>query len=619
MTLPSSLKRKEMVEEEKPIPGLPSSMRQKEKKQPKESKLKSILRTGFQPISGYLKKFTYPADILQMAGIGEALDPLFIDELRSIHEREGLDFDENEYRKKVAEAAKAFPTQSNIERGLEESTGLPLQAKTGLQKAFNLGGMAGGFQAGNLAQKGIAAVTAPVVSEIAQSAGVPEPIAELLGLTSGGSAASNKLAAKLGEKALSSEQQALRQVAEKHNLPTYAGMEVETPKISPVVSAQKQEKLAKELAEKSEKAIDEVITKQLPLNEVEKLGINPESVYERSYKRMDETAKEVDKQISSGEKQPINVDPVLKWIKNEENKIYASAPSLSAPDKTRLRILQQEYNQLTKKPPKSFLSKLKLGPKRERVSKTANASQIIDQTRNFNENVKGIYRKPEFTGAENEAREVYGQLNEQFQKLLEKSGESDLARQLWFGNQVFHETTKVNQVQNILSPAFEHGYNSNKMASIVRNKSNKKFLERSMGKDSVKDLVDIAHYGNQAEKLVFKRLQNPKTIGEYVSNLTPLKAGLLFLKHASVPGLAMLGETTKGTSQRVAGLLFTRPTTRKAYVNFLKGAMSPQKASFKNASKSLTEAIDKEFGNEENLLKIASRESDEKASSLRRK
>lgn len=639
MTLPSSLRRKEAPVEDKPIPGLPSSMRPK---QPKESKGKSALRTGYQPISGYLKKFTYPADILQMAGIGEALDPEFIEDLRRIHEREGIPFDEAKYREKVAEAAKAFPTQSNIERSVEEKTGLPLEAKTGLQKAFNLGGTAAGFQPGNLIQKGAAALTAPGVSELAQALGVPESIAELGGLAAAGGVSSGKLV----EKTLAPEQQALRQIAEKHKLPTYAGMEVETPKVSPVVSPKRQEKLAGELAQKSEQAIDEVITKQLPLNEAEKLGVSPEALYERSYQRMEETAKNIDKEIAEyeklrkqgaseeilkqtkGVKKPIDIQPVLDWIKREASKIEKSAPSLSTPDKIRLKILRDEYKSLSTKPTPPSPEAVKLldihgkplvRAKKKREPKEINASQTIDQTRNYNENVRDLYRKPEFTGAQQEVRETYAQLNDQLQHAIKQSGETDLARQLWFGNQVFHESSKLKQVQNILSPALEHGYNSSKMASVLRNKSNKKFLERSLGKGAVKDLIDIAHYGKQAENTVFKRLKNPKTLGEYVSNLTPMKAALLFFKHASLPGVAMLGETTKGTSQRLAGLLFTRPGTRKAYVNFLKGAMSAQKGVFEKASDALTKAIDEEFGNEENLLKIAGRESDERASSLKRK
>src|ERR1700690_2966454 len=94
----------------------------------KEAPIKSGIRTAYQPVAGYLKKFTYPMDLLQIGGEGYALDPEEIEHLRKIYEREGLPFDEDEYRKQVKEASKYFPTQGNIEREIEEKTGLPLEA-----------------------------------------------------------------------------------------------------------------------------------------------------------------------------------------------------------------------------------------------------------------------------------------------------------------------------------------------------------------------------------------------------------------------------------------------------------------------------------------------------------
>jgi hypothetical protein len=580
-----------------------------------ESFGKNALRTTYQPIGGFLQKFTYPADIVQMMGVGEALDPEFLENLKAIHEREGIPFDENKYRQKVSEAAQAFPTQGNIEKLVEEKTGLPLQAKEGYQKALRLGGTAGGFQPGSLVQKGTAAVTAPAVSELAQLLGLPEGLSEILGLTSAGGAASGKIV----ERALTPEQQALRQIAGKHNLPTHAGMEVEgQTKVTPVLSKGKTEKLRSELNEASEKAIDDIISRQLPTNEAEKLGVSPEAVYERSYKRMEETAKQIDKKArEAGRESSIDVAPVLNWIKNEISRLEKTAPSLSTPDKVRIKILKDEYKALSEKPtplpPEAVrlvdihgkpLEKIKKG----RQPKNVTAEQAVDQTRNYNENVRDLYRKAEFTGAQQEVRETYAQLNDQIQKAMKTSGETDLARQLWFGNQVFHETAKVNQVNNIISPAFENGYNVNKLSSILKQKGNRKFLERNLGKDAVKEMIDIAHYGKEAEAKVFSRLKNPKTVGEIVSDLTPLKAGLLFLKHGATAGLGTAFEIGKGAGQRVAGMLFTRPGTRKAYRGFLKGAASSKKGAFAEASANLSKAIQEEFGSEENLMKLINEE-----------
>ena len=157
---------------------------------PKESLGKNLVRTAYQPLSGFLKKYTWPADVIQMAGVGEALDPEFIEHLKKIHEREGIPFDEEEYVDKVAQAAGAFPTQTNIERGIEEKTGIPLQARTGLQKTLQLGSTAAAFTPGGLLQKGTAAIATPILKETGMQAGLPESVAELGALGVGGLAGS---------------------------------------------------------------------------------------------------------------------------------------------------------------------------------------------------------------------------------------------------------------------------------------------------------------------------------------------------------------------------------------------------------------------------------------------
>jgi len=150
---------------------------------------KSFLRWGYQIPSGIAKAFTFPADIIQMMGVSEAMDPDNLDLLREIHLREGIPFDEEAYLSGVSQAAETFPTQSNVERMVEESTGAPLVPRTKGQKLLNLASTAGTFAPSTLTQRAAAAVTAPTVSAGAQALGVPEPIADVAGLGVSGLAA----------------------------------------------------------------------------------------------------------------------------------------------------------------------------------------------------------------------------------------------------------------------------------------------------------------------------------------------------------------------------------------------------------------------------------------------
>ncbi len=104
-----------------------------------ESGIKSFFRTAYQPVSGLLQASTYPLDIMHMLALGEALDPEEIDRIRAISEREGIPFDEEKYMEDLQRLAESFPTQGNIEHGIEERTGAPLEAQTRLQKALKFG------------------------------------------------------------------------------------------------------------------------------------------------------------------------------------------------------------------------------------------------------------------------------------------------------------------------------------------------------------------------------------------------------------------------------------------------------------------------------------------------
>ena len=151
---------------------------------------KWLVRTLYQIPSGYAKKWTYPLDLLSLIATAEATDPEEITHIRMISEREGIPFDEDKYMEAVRQAQLTFPTQSNIERGLEYYLGAPLTPKTTEQKLINLGSAAAGFAPSSVSQKAIAAGTAPTIASGLEHTGVPEEISELAGL-----AASQPLAA----------------------------------------------------------------------------------------------------------------------------------------------------------------------------------------------------------------------------------------------------------------------------------------------------------------------------------------------------------------------------------------------------------------------------------------
>lgn len=140
------------------------------------------------------------ANLSNFLAMGDVNDPEEIDRIRSIAEREGVPFDEEKYLEAGRQALGSFPTPSNLARMAEESTGLPLTAKDKFQKGIETAFTAGKAQPGTLSQKSAAAITAPTVSNLAQQAGVPESLSELVGYASGGYAGSKTPSANITSK-----------------------------------------------------------------------------------------------------------------------------------------------------------------------------------------------------------------------------------------------------------------------------------------------------------------------------------------------------------------------------------------------------------------------------------
>src|SRR6185369_15317541 len=139
-----------------------------------ESFLKWAARTAYQVPSGIAQAFTYPADIASLISTGAAMEAGEFEDITPQEREENI--------RTAMDYAQYHPTQSNIERMVEEQTGLPLTPQTGLQKAVKLGSTAAIFAPSGVLPKATAGVTAPAVSHGLQEVGVPEFASELVGL-----------------------------------------------------------------------------------------------------------------------------------------------------------------------------------------------------------------------------------------------------------------------------------------------------------------------------------------------------------------------------------------------------------------------------------------------------
>lgn len=164
-------------------------------KPPQESTGKKIARGAFQIPLGYTQKYTYPADIAEMGAKGAAMQAAqdlsesdWINKLSA--ERYGHSFipiDKQQVQEEATGAiGKYFPSQSNVERIIEESTGLPLTPQSDIDRYLRTSGMAAGFSGGSPLEMLKTAAAAGGIQSLAEIVGAPQWLSQLLALISGG-------------------------------------------------------------------------------------------------------------------------------------------------------------------------------------------------------------------------------------------------------------------------------------------------------------------------------------------------------------------------------------------------------------------------------------------------
>ena len=166
-----------------------------ETQQEEESFGQQALRTGANVGVGRLEATPYgiATNLINLIGAGEAFDPLEIERIKEISEREGVPFDEEKYLQAAKAATEYFPTPGNLANVAEDVTGLPLKANSQRDRLARLGGMGSKFAGIGGAtglQQAAAGGTASAGSYILQEKyGIPEPLADFLALSFGATVA----------------------------------------------------------------------------------------------------------------------------------------------------------------------------------------------------------------------------------------------------------------------------------------------------------------------------------------------------------------------------------------------------------------------------------------------
>lgn len=529
-----------------------------------------VKEAGIQSALGFAKSYTWPADVLKLAMVGEGLTD--IDDIEEAFKKEGKKFDKDKYIKTVFEQGEFIPTQELLQDIAQKKTGINLEPKTKIGKSFNklffLGGLAKGkgFSKEAIKKGAKAGATGSATTAALRETGAPDLVSELGGdLASGVSISLSKQARKI-----SPEAKRLQDVADKHGLPFMEAMLKDEISPSAKISIGRKQALEKKLGMSTEEAIKGVIEDRIPLSRLKNSGVDLEVLETEAYDKV--------KELASKNPKALNAEQIGTDIDREVARIKSLAPSPSDAQKAALKILEGE---------KDLLS-----------SGKATTEQLVNQTQNYNSNVKSIYRKPEFSGVENEVKNAYAFLNNSIRNNIESQSGKEVIDSLKAANRIHGETASLARTEGLVNKAFKDGKYSAKKLNQVLDSKQGTILRRDIGEQGVKELRDIAKFGQQAQAATAQYANSAKHKFN-VSQWGPLAGFIL----AKVPLVGVGAAYVKPVIDYVRGWTLTNPAARTELAKIMKNASNGQ---FKNMAKDfagIESEMIKEYGSIEEFMK----------------
>jgi hypothetical protein len=195
-------------------------------------------------------------------------------------------------------------------------------------------------------------------------------------------------------------------------------------------------------------------------------------------------------------------------------------------------------------------------------------------------------------------------LNDRIRSTIEREGASEVVSANRAANKLFAENSALARSEGLITKSFQNGeYNPKKLNQLLNNKNTGAQLRKDLGSDGVKELKEIAEFGEKAQKTTAQYANSSKHKFK-VGDWGPLAGFLL----AKLPPVGAAALAAKPIWDYTRGYLLTRPASRKAYANIIKNAAN---GSFGNMAKDFavleSQVID-DFGSVEEFMKQGIRE-----------
>lgn len=432
--------------------GNPLAARKAEREAEKpEGLLKSSVRTAAQYPLGAAEA-TGPGLVaggLHFLGLGEVLDPEEMERIKEISEREGVPFNEEKYKEAAQNALDYFPTVANIAREVEKKTGIPLEPKEWYQKALRLASGVGTGLPGSVSQKIVAGTTAAGVSQGLQKAGVPEPFADLLGITIGG---------VTGTKSTPFEASLTKKKPSGLTERQFEGISKPTE-----VTQKKLESINKKV-ESDFRDISDKIIKESPVGETFNNLKNDPEFKQASRELMAESQKIADS--LPGE---ISKDTIVKEYTNIANKELPGFES-SEFDKSYQKFMKEAESSIHKD--------------------NATYGDLVEQYRKNNKSL-GEYYEPGASKALNNAKkEALLDRNKAIANLIEK-GDPELGRVFKEGNARWTKIMDAEAVDSFINEVFDGKIDFNKIEDFFEKNGYDRIFKRSLGQEGFEEFETL--------------------------------------------------------------------------------------------------------------------------------
>jgi len=498
-----------------------------------ESFGKSAFRTAVQAPLGYLKKspISYIPDIFKALVDTESQEVL-----RQLSENDPdlvMSIAEEARKKSIGK----LPTQDLLEEIIEEKTGIPLRAKTDVQKSLRLGGTAAGFSPGTALQKTTSGIIAPAASEGLKKVGTPEPVAEALGLLVSGPAGQS-IPSKL------------ESVTKPSGLPLRRFEKVTQPT---EVSTGKLEKISEKLESDFKKISDEII-------ETSSIGKTRETLKENpSFKA--ETAqqfKEVEK-LAESLHQRFNTD----LIKNKLDKIQKKETGFTPSD----------YDKDYRKFVNGFID-----------DTTSQEIGVVDAVRQYRKNNKSLAEafdpssSKAFNRAKKDALLDYNRaISEVFDDLLPNSEFTNLFK---LKNKQWSQIADAENIDKFIDAFFGEKINFSKGKRFFENDKISGQFKRALGEENFSRFEQLMKDMLKSE-VPFKMLKQAKQRGW--DDL--FKTGISYLLHPTLGKTAATFNLVKNSYRSLMNSLLDKPQLTvkwdNAFRNLSKGNFAEAEKQFK--------------------------------------